>query len=376
MGKDRSGRGFESGAGVSARQPRCWMLRSLAAFGALLAFAGGPAHAESRTLPVPANSGWQHAATGLVLRAKLAGLDQRTLADSGTAELDVVADFATPDQSTVVTFYIFRPALMSVPVWFDRSETQILLREEYRNPRPVADARAFAPPSSDVASALRRSYATGSAAYAATGLAIVPMGEWLVAIRISARDPDPAGLDSKLDEVIAAIGWPEGLEDSEPAALVAACPTPLKYSRRAKLQRPNMTDAILGAALSGIVAERADAEAPVDAQPVTFCRDAPGKAEYGVYRNVGDLDRDAYLMAVADAGRTVSVAPSLGALVSGSKGYMLSFSDLDRTLVYPNFDRLPTPDKALETVQSTAPISSTARDGGGGSTITIDTGGE
>lgn len=360
---------------MNNRRLRRPILGSLVAFGALLSVASGPAQAESRALAVPATSGWQHAATGLVLRAKLAGLERRSLEDNGTAELDVAADFSTPDRSTVVTLYIFRPTLMSVPVWFDRSETQILLREEYRNPHPVTDARAFAPPSSNVASALRRTYATSSPAYPATGLAIVPIGEWLVAIRISSHDPDPAAIEIKLDEVIAAIGWPEGVEDGAPAALVASCPTPLKYSRRAKLQRPNMTDALLGAALSGIVAERAEAEPPADAQPVVFCRDVPGRAEYGVYRVASDLGRDAYLMAVADAGRTISVAPSLGALVSGTKGYMLSFSDLDRTLVYPNFDRLPAPDKVLEAVDSAAPISSTARDGDS-STITIGTDGE
>ena len=183
-------------------------------------------------------------------------------------------------------------------------------------------------------------------------------------------DPDGAALEARLDEVIAAIGWPEGVEDGAPATLVASCPTSLRYSRRAKLQAPDMTDALLGAALSSMAAERDGGETSVDSRPATFCRDGPGKAEYGVYRDAGDLDREAYLMALADAGRVISVQPSLGGLVSGTKGYMLSFGDLDRSLVYPSFDRLPAPDKALEAVANGAPISSASR-GDGGRTITI-----
>jgi len=359
---------------VIGRRLRRGALWPFVAFGALLAFAGAPAQAELRPLEVPATSGWQHAATGLILRSQLAGYRRTSLDDGGTAELDVIAGFSAPDQSTIVTVYLFRPALMSVPVWFDRSDTQILLREEYRGPQPVAETRAFAPPSASVASGLRRTYTTGTADFPTTGLAIMPMGEWLVAVRISSHDPDPAALETSLDAVIAAIGWPDGVEDGAPATLVASCPTPLKYARRAKLQPPSMVDALMGAALMGVIEEkRSGSEPPADARPVVFCRDAPGKAEFGVYRNAADLDRESYWIAIGDAGRIVSVAPSLGAVLNGDKAYMLSFGDLDRTLVFPNFDKLASPERALEAVTTTSPISSTARGAGGGSTITIST---
>ena len=358
---------------MSERRARGRVFEAFAAFGLLLVPAGVPSPAEARSLDVPPSAGWQHAETGLVLRARFAGYQRTSIEDSGTAELDVIVNFAAPDESTVVTIYVFRPALMNVPVWFDRSETQILLRDDYRAARPVADARVFAPPSSTVASALRNTYVTGSEAHRTTGLAVMPMGEWLVKIRISSRDADPSGIEAGLDAVVAALGWPEGVADGPPASLVAACPEPLDYARRAKLQRPSMADALIGSALLGMIAERAEDKTGADAQPVVFCRDAPGKAEYGVYRNAADLKREFYLMALSDAGRTISLTPSIGALVNGTKGYMLSFGDLDRTLVYPNFDKLAAPDKALEAVTETPPISSSARGSDGGSTITIST---
>jgi hypothetical protein len=312
----------------------------------------------------------------LVLRSRLGEYPRTSLVDNGSAELDVVASFAAPDQSTFVTVYIFRPALMSVPVWFDRSETQILLRDEYRGAQPVAEARPFAPPSSAVASALRRSYLTGSESYKTTGLAVMPLGEWLVAIRISSRAADPAALETSLDVVIAALGWPAGVEDGEPAGVVAACAEPLDFARRAKLQRPNLTDALMGAALAGVVADRANDDEQDDAAPAVFCRDTPGKPEYGVYRLASEQNRKSYVMALGDAGRIISVAPSLGAALTGVKGYAVSFGDLDRTLVYPNFDKLASPDRALEAVTGTSPVASTARGEGGGNTITIGVGSE
>ena len=348
-------------------------MRALLPFGLLVALIGGAAPAAARPLEVPANSGWQHAATGLVLRARLADLPRTSIEDNGTAELDVIVNFAAPDEATVVTLYLFRPALMSVPVWFDRSETAILMREEYRGPQPVGEPRAFTPPSSAVTSALRRVYLTGSDAHRTTGLAVLPLGEWLVAIRISSRDADPAALESKLDAVIGAIGWPADVADGAPASLVATCPEPLKYARRARLRQPTMTDALLSSALLGMIAEQADDENETDAPPTVFCRDAPGTVEYGVYRNAADRERESYVMALADAGRIVSLSPSLSVLVDGPKGYMLSFGDLDRTLIFPNFDKLASPDKALEAVTTTAPISSTTRGADGGSTITIGT---
>ncbi len=78
-------------------------------------------------------------------------------------------------------------------------------------------------------------------------------------------------------------------------------------------------------------------------------------------------------MGLGDAGRIISLAPSLGALVDNRKGYMLSFADLDKTLIYPNFDKLASPEQALDAVNSASPISSTARGTDGDSTITIGT---
>lgn len=327
------------------------------------------ASAQTRTLDVPATAGWQHAKTKLILRSKIAALPRTALTDAGTAELDVQAQFQTPEGDTVLTVYLFRPALASVPVWFDRSETQIFNRDVYGTVQPNGAAIAFAPPRATTASGLRRVYSADKPPFKTTGLAMMPLGEWLVGIRLSAKQLDAAQLDAKMREVIAAIGWPEGVVESPAAETVAPCPTQLKYAKRARVMAPNMTDALLGSALLSTAASKAEeakddkARAPA---PSRYCRDLPPTPQYGVYREPDETD--GYLLAVGDAGRVIRVSPAIPLLDSG-KGYMVSLDDLDSTAIYPKFDRLAHPDQALQLVMRSAPLSSSSRDG---KTITIN----
>jgi hypothetical protein len=209
---------------VTGGRARRGAIHALVALGAALARPALPCRQTRAHSSVPASSGWQHAATGLVLMPRLAGHQRTSLDDNGAAELDVIANFSAPDQSSVVTLYLFRPALMSVPVWFDRSETQILLRDEYRNRGGGRGARV---------QCRRRRRLRAAAAHVPDRRestqghrpAIMPLGEWLVAIRISASDPIRRRSTGKLDQVIAALRWPADVERPPEAVPVAACPS-------------------------------------------------------------------------------------------------------------------------------------------------------
>ena len=84
-------------------------------FAAIAATAVAAPAAAQRDLGVPATAGWKHAETGLILRPRMAGLARTGIADAGTAELDVSAQFGSSD-ATAITVYIFRPALQSAPI--------------------------------------------------------------------------------------------------------------------------------------------------------------------------------------------------------------------------------------------------------------------
>lgn len=329
---------------------------------ALAAGAAIPAAAQMRKLDVPAKNGWQHAQTKLILRSTLAGLHRTDISDNGTQELDVSAQFEDATGDTFATVFLFRPAMQSVPVWFDRSETQILLRDLYGSPVPVAPPLAFAAPKAKAASSLRRAYVPGKTLKGSV-LALVPMGDWLVALRLSSKTLANDQLDPKMSELIAAIGWPDGVKESPVAVPVAACPAPLPYAKKAKLRKPDMSDAILGSALLSVVADKEkEVDAKGDTQPAaTFCRDLPGKSEYGVYRTLDSTN--SYTMALGDAGRTVSIFPSFSAALAGGKpGFSFTVGLLDSSDVYPDFDKLPPPDQVWETLGKVRPISSSSHD--------------
>lgn len=338
-----------------------------------------PAHAQT-AIAIPSDAAWKHAQTGLTLPASVIGIARSSLADNGGKQLDVMAGYGD-GQATVVTLYVFRPALASVPMWFDRSEAQIMLRDVYGNPTAPAAAAAFAPPRGTATSALRRMYVPGKGPFKATGLAIMPLGDWLVAVRISSQELDAAALDAKLDEVIKAFGWPDKVAEGQPAVTIAPCTAPLAYSKKAKLKAPNMMDALLGATLSSMVADEAekgkegkggDGKDKMDAEkanPITWCREGSPTQPYGTYRAIG-LDTG-YTIAIGDAGVVIDVNTGLAALINKESTYQLKLELLDRTLVYPSFDKLPTPDAAIAAVKGSSPISSVER---GTKNVVISTG--
>lgn len=313
-----------------------------------------PAIAQ-RTLDVPAKNIWQHADTGFQLRPSLAGLTRMRIVDSSKAELDVMAQYGSKDD-LLLTVFLFRPALDSLPIWFDRAETQVKRRGIFGNAKPLSAPLAFAPPSGTAASGLRRIYRPEKA-YMSTGLAIMPLGEWLVAIRISARNLDPVALDTRLSDAIAGLGWPKEVAEGLPAVPVAACPTALSYARRAKLRKPKMADALTAALIASVPREKL---AKGEDAPVTFCREGEGSLEYGVYRRPDSTD--SYLMAISDAGRVLNLYPAL-ALNGGDPGVTMTLGDLGATMIYPNFDKLPAPEIAWKALKTARPMSSTSRDG-------------
>lgn len=336
---------------------------SLVVAGLLVAAVTLPAHAQAkRQIETSANAPWKHAQTGITLPSSLLGIARGSIDDNSSSQIDVFANYGE-GQATIITLYVFRPALTSVPMWFDRSETQILMRDVYGNAMPATPATAFAPPGSKATSALRRIYLPGKGEYKSTGLAIMPMGEWLVAVRISSQEFDAAALDAKLTEVIKTLGWPEKVIEQPPAVPIAPCSAPLPYAKKAKLKAPNMMDALLGATLSTMVADEAakdkDASPPEKATPITWCREGNPTQAFGAYRVVG-FDTG-YTIALGDAGIVIDVNTGLAALVNKESTYQLKLEMLDRTLVYPSFDKLPTPDAAIAAVKSSSPISSVER---------------
>lgn len=313
---------------------------------------------QSRTIEVPAGTKWRHAGTGMIVPQSLAGLPRTGITDSTADETDIFLQFGDPE-TTSLTVYLFRPTLADVPVWFDRVEPQILGRDVYGKATPNSDPVAFAPPGGAAAGALRRVYIPSKRPYTATGAAMLPLGEWLVAARLSSTTLDPAALDARLLEAVTGLGWPAPAADAKPvpAAPIQPCATPLGFSKKAKLKKPDMSTSLLGALVAMAAQDPGIKKTPVEG-PTGFCREGAPALESATYRALNGSE--GYTIAMGDAGRTISVYREVK-LDKGEPGYAVALNDLSVTYVFPSFDKLPAPDKVIEMIRKTAPISSNAR---------------
>jgi len=317
------------------------------------------APAASRELPAKAGQDWKHAASGLVLRPTLAGLPLVKLTDSTAGEWDVAAQFNNADVGESATVYVFHAAAPDVSIWFDRAEYALTHRASYGGVRPTGPATAFAPPGSEVASGLRRVFVPANGRYRSAGVAVLPLGDWLVTIRLSSASLDPAGLDARIGAVIAELGWPRGARRSAtPAVPITACPAPLAF-KPATLRKPDMSQAVLGSMLASAVLS-GKAKPVADAPPVSWCREGEQTAIWGAYRRANGTD--GYLMALGDSGRTAGMFTDVAVPnMPTSGGYPVTLTDVDGSMAgYPAYDALPRPEQVLAMIRATQPMTRTA----------------
>ncbi|MBM6578475.1 hypothetical protein KCP91_18990 [Microvirga sp. SRT01] len=321
----------------------------------------------ARDLNVPVDKGWMHAETGIVLRPQLAGLMRTALQDATQSERDVTAQFGAPDKSVVATIYVFRPAIADVGMWFDRSRTALEGRSTFKNTSPAtADPVAFAAGGSSSLLSLRQVYASPDGPFRSTALAVVPVGQWIVGIRMSAATLSAGELDGRLLQVISAIKWPNTSDIPSLAATpINACATPIAF-HKAKQIKPSGSEMLMsligGSMVAKQQAEQKDSPAPIS----TWCRNGTATTEYGIYQSDGRLK--GYVLALYDAGRVVSVYPSIMGQIDDTGTYSVTLEDVDGTVsTFPSFSALPDPKQVWELINKVSP-SGFAK----GKTITLD----
>lgn len=346
----------------------------MAATVALLATTG----VSARDLEVPANKGWMHAQTKLIVRPSVAGLNRTAITDATTSEHDIAVKLESPDKAVFATLFLFRPAVPSVPLWFDRSRTAIEERKNFDKGAPAsADPVAFAPIGTDPAVGLRQSWSLLSSPYRSTSLAVMPMGEWMLVVRLTAEKLTATTLDGKMDEIIAAlkpaIATPPAYPG--PAVPIRPCATQTDFAHlpKAKVEKPGganmLANLLMSAAMASVVAKnKTDPKAEPEKPAAPLCRDGEGHTPFGVYRWEA-ADSEGYMIALYDAGRTIDVFPDLISQAKNdkAKSYAVRLNDVDESASsYPSFSHLPRPEQAWDLVSKGAP---TGKSRGGDITI-------
>lgn len=234
---------------------------------------------QPRLLEVPASAAWQHAQTQMILPPRVAGLSRGELRDLGEAEMDVVAQYAGGNDGTFVTVYLFRTATPDASLWFDRALTAILIRPEYGIPSdaPPPPATPFQRPGATLASGLRATLDLNASGLRSSGVAVAPLGAFLLKVRISSSSLDRAALDERLARFIDGLRWPAPTEHERAATPIQPCPEPLRL-RNARMIRGDMASA-LSDAMGGMLMQSA-----TEGEPPVYCREPGATPQYGVYR--------------------------------------------------------------------------------------------
>lgn len=307
----------------------------------------------ARDIPVPTDKGWQHAQTGLILMPQVGGLQRTKLTDSTASEHDVTVQFDAQDKTLFATLFLFQAAIPDVGIWFDRARTLLEQRDTFKSAAPAtADPVTFSVGQTQIASSIRQAYSIPGGRYRSTALAVMPVGDWIVSMRLTSEKLTADQLDARLQRMIADIRWPKSGEAALPvaAATVQPCATPLKFGKARQVKADGAD--IMGSLLLSIAAKEKKGESTPAVRPV-WCREGEGRTEYGVYR--ADADETGYALALFDAGRVVSVHPAF--VKAGN--YSISLRDVDGSVsAFPAFNALPDPDRVYKMLSTAKPMGS------------------
>lgn len=332
-------------------------MRIFASLAALaLVAAATPAVAQISQIEAKAGAAWEHKNSGITLPPAMFGIARDQIRQIGANELDVIASYV--QGSEVISLYIYRHVSGAVPLWLDRARLSIEMRPDaYGKLTPLGAARPFTPPGQPTASGLIMTYGA-TKGLTTTSVAMAAIDGWLIKLRYSSATLTPQEVDARIAQAFAALRWPAKIA-AQPAAMpIAACGDTLAFTGASKDVPEDLSASMANAMLSNIVDKKVSSgEAKVSA-PIVWCRDSTTARIGTVYRP--DNNRERYLLAISDAGRALIVGPNVGAaMLDKSKkappSFNVQYVDLATTSIFGAQDRLPTPDRAIEIVEKSAP---------------------
>lgn len=339
------------------------MHKSSLLFGAL-ALAAAPALAQD---DAPARSGfvepgqeappaWKHEPSGLALPPAIAGFARGKITRFDEEGRNVAIAFRGTDD-TFATLYVYRAGVPSVAIWSDRAASVMLSNSKLGEVDPDTLIIApFSPPAGAGAdSGVRISAGFRGEGAGATGLSLHVHDGWLVKLRMTSRSLSAAGLDARIAALVGALDLPRASETAPLYAAIEECENRLDAEKPAKLVALDTTANILiGGIIGSLRDERAGAWSDPDAR---WCRDAASRREYGIYRS--SSSRNSYLLAYGDSGTSLFAARyNMVSLIKPSRLFLAVQSDGTREVVYPPFDRLPTPAQMAGLPGNLAPVMS------------------
>ncbi len=335
-------------------------------------------HTEALAQPTDISSEpdqvWVHEHTGTGFPAKLGRFDRSTIRDLTKNQLDIVVSYKDPNKQGGLTLYIYRPAINSVPLWFETAK-QSLMNGSFGEfvTEKVTDT-VFTPAGQSSTAGMLVSYSLSGSGYKSTAIAMAPINGWLLKVRYSSAEYDAQSLANEILKILSTVETGDDLEQAPKVLAVKPCAKKLKLKSKAKSFRPSLVDALIGGVITSAAEEdKSDRDQTVKA--VTYCRD-PGEYEkWTVFR--ADESKNSYVLPLADSGRALSVYQNtVSGEISGDnrKRYTPVHMKLGQHDIYADVNVLPVPETLIAVINQGNLISSSTTWPEEGSTITIDGG--
>lgn len=351
------------------------MIRAVASAAVILLATTTTAFGQVTPIEHEQGKAWEHAHSKIVFATEVAGMKRTRLSDFGKELMDISGTYNPQDNTAEATVYVYQAGLVDASVWHDRG---LLVFQSGR--LGTADMSAmhtgtFVPPGGKAATGIWSTVPMSGGSIRSTGIALFPLDNWLVKLRLSSTTMDQSQLDAQLLAFIAGLTLPAPKDEASPAYQVVACQSALP-DRRAKRIKPDPAFGLMAGVL-GQIADQGGGKTTKKIEPKPYCRDSLTTPEYGIYRAGGSTD--SYAITFGDAGIAGFVGgDDLAGLLDGRGGrqFSLSLATTYKRYNFAGFDRLPPPAQAIEALDKDAPISSSSRNPGGkdNQTITISSG--
>ena len=328
-----------------------------------VAFAASSVNAQEQ-LTLAVEEAYVHPHSNIEVPTSLAGYQRNEVHQYVDDGLDVGINFRSADESQLLTLYIFRHTNGSVPVWFAQAQSVIEGGEKFDKPTAAIGPVSFTPPGASQASGLVGVFQPGSASnYKSTGVALWSVGEWYVKLRASSATQTPAELYRTMTDAMAQLAVPQS--DTQAVAAVVDCSDKLSFGKASRDARGDAADAVIGSLIGSILgdlAEEKQEEAGTDV-PAVYCRDVTLDPSQAVYRP--DASKERYLLAIGDNGNGIAVGPELridGISPGSAKKprYLVVLHTAKQRVNFISQDRLPSPKRVIELLQTNHVMSSQA----------------
>lgn len=309
---------------------------------------------------------WVHKDSGLAFPAAIGSFVRRDMTDiSDGKRIDIAATYDDPTTSSVATLYLYRPAMPEPALWFDISNWFLQRNDRFGVVKADGGPTTFQIATTQGSAALRQSYAI-SATGRSSGVAIAPIGRWLIKLRMTSRALEPPTLDRAMRDFLVGMPWPKKMPPAPDSLPLGPCSTPLTTTRAEEIKQVGAV--ILVGAMNGSLSTETAKDAPAEA-PASLCRDdSRPDAAHPLYQL--DEGRTGYVMAIGDSGTLLSVRDdrasamiaselSDGKTEAAAPFYRVTMMSPERWEQYSAYAQLPPLDQAMENTRQSDPLSVT-----------------